>query len=52
MIGRWSELRVVRVRHSVCKAMWEEATVRVRARGDAGRRIEEKEVGDCERICN
>ena len=28
MIGRWSELRVVRVRHSEFMAMWEEAIVR------------------------
>ena len=25
MVGRWSELRVMRVRHSDYKAMWEEA---------------------------
>ena len=30
MIGRWSELRVVRVCHSESKAMWEEAIVRSR----------------------
>ena len=29
MIGRWGELRVVRVRHSESKAMWEEAIVRL-----------------------
>ena len=30
IIGRWSELMVVRMRHSESKAMWERAIVRLR----------------------
>ena len=52
MIGRWSELRVMRVRHSESKAMWvggycEVGGGGVPARGGAGKRIEveEEEVG-------
>ena len=58
MIGRWSELRVVRVCHSESKAMWKEAIVRSREVGslrwNAGRRIEveESEVGVCRGFCD
>ena len=45
MIERWSAMRVMRVRHSESRGMWEELLGgRDRcgpARGDAGRRIEE-----------
>ena len=52
MIGRWLELRVIRVYHSDSKAMWEVAIVlsgEVPIRGDTGRKInvKENEVGVC-----
>ena len=43
MIRRWSELRVVRVRHSESKAMLEVAIGGVPTREDAGRRIHVRE---------
>ena len=43
MIGRWLELRVVRVRHSDSKAMWEEAIV---ISGEVGSRREGTWVGE------
>ena len=36
MIGGWSELRVVRVRHFESKAMWEEAIVMLGEVGSSG----------------
>ena len=43
MIGRWSELRVVRVRCSESKAMWKEAIVRS---GEVGSLREGRRVGE------
>ena len=43
MIGRWSELRVMRVRHSESKAMWEVAIV---MSGEVGSPREGTRVGD------
>ena len=43
MIGRWSELSVVRVCHSVLKSMREEAIVRS---GEMGSLYEEGRVGE------
>ena len=59
MVDRWLELRVVKMRHSVSKAMWDEAYCEVGrggvpAKGYAGRRIEveEKEIGVCVEFCD
>ena len=59
IIGRWSELRVVRVRHSrfqgyVGGGYCEIGRGLVPVREDAGRKIkvEEKEVGVCEEFCD
>ena len=43
MIGRWSELRVVRVRHFESKAVWKVAIIML---GEVGSPREEMRVGE------
>ena len=43
MIGRWTELKVVMVRHSESKVMWEEVIMRS---GEAGSLLQGRWVGE------